>query len=81
MSTIVIWSFFSGAIAACSLTLGSSSWSFIQNSLSHHWLTCAFGAGALLSALALELIAPTVEHLVAANTLIEIEESTQASSY
>ena len=35
----------------------------------------AFGAGALLSALSLELVAPTVEHLVMAETPEEIVES------
>ena len=75
MNTLVIWSFFSGAIAACSLTLGSLVGLTIRIPSVIIGLLAAFGAGALLSALALELIAPTVEHLVAANTLIEIEES------
>ena len=78
MSTIVIWSFFSGAIAACSLTLGSLVGLLFRIPSVIIGLLAAFGAGALLSALALELIAPTVEHLVAANTLIEIEESTHS---
>ena len=65
---------FSGGIAAFSLTLGSLVGLTLKIPPTIGILA-AFGAGALLSALAIELVAPTVEHLVAAETPQEINES------
>ena len=68
MSILVYWAFFSGGIAAFSLTLGSLVGLTLRIPSYIIGILAAFGAGALLSALAIELVAPTVEHLVAAET-------------
>ena len=75
MSTLVYWAFFSGGIAAFSLTLGSLVGLTLRIPSYIIGILAAFGAGALLSALAIELVAPTVEHLVTAETPQEIDES------
>ena len=75
MSTLVYWAFFSGGIAAFSLTLGSLVGLTVRIPSYIIGILAAFGAGALLSALAIELVAPTVEHLVTAETPQEINES------
>ena len=75
MSTLVYWAFFSGGIAAFSLTLGSLVGLVFKIPSYIVGIMAAFGAGALLSALSLELVAPTVEHLVMAETPEEIVES------
>ena len=75
MNTIVYWAFFSGGLAAFSLTLGSLVGLTLRIPSFIVGLLAAFGAGALLSALAIELVAPTVEHLVVAETFEEISES------
>ena len=75
MSTLVYWAFFSGGIAAFSLTLGSLVGLTLRIPSYIIGILAAFGAGALLSALAIELVAPTVEHLVTAETAQEINES------
>ncbi len=75
MSTLVYWAFFSGGIAAFSLTLGSFVGLTLRIPSYIIGILAAFGAGALLSALAIELVAPTVEHLVTAETPQEIYES------
>ena len=64
MNILVYWAFFSGALAAFSLTLGSLVGLTLRIPSTVVGLLAAFGAGALLSALAIELVAPTVEHLV-----------------
>ena len=75
MNTIVYWAFFSGGIAAFSLTLGSLVGLMFKIPSYIVGILAAFGAGALLSALAIELVAPTVEHLVVAETPEEILHS------
>ena len=75
MSTLVYWAFFSGGIAAFSLTLGSLVGLTLKIPSYIIGILAAFGVGALLSALAIELVAPTVEHLVVAETPQEISES------
>ena len=75
MNIIVYWAFFSGAIAAFSLTLGSLVGLIFRIPSYIVGILAAFGAGALLSALAIELVAPTVEHLAVAETPDEILHS------
>ena len=60
MTTLVYWAFFSGGIAAFSLTLGSLVGLTLKIPSYIIGILAAFGAGALLSALAIELVAPTV---------------------
>ena len=55
MSTLVYWAFFSGGIAAFSLTLGSLVGLTLKIPSYIIGILAAFGAGALLSALAIEL--------------------------
>ena len=59
-TTYLIWAFSLGAIAAGSMVLGSIVGIYLPMSNSRVGAMCGFGAGALFSALALELVSPTV---------------------
>ncbi|GAB5557789.1 MAG: hypothetical protein SchgKO_20020 [Schleiferiaceae bacterium] len=64
MDSFVLWACSLGALSALSLPLGS--WIGLKYQFSSSTLStlAAYGAGALLAALSIELIAPTVSHMV-----------------
>jgi len=62
-TTYLIWAFSLGAISAGSMVLGSIVGIYLPMSNSRVGAMCGFGAGALFSALALELVSPTVAGL------------------
>jgi CRP-like cAMP-binding protein len=66
-TTLVIWAAILGAIAAGSMVLGAIVGVTTPMSKSTVGAMCGFGAGALISALALELVSPTVEALANAD--------------
>lgn len=66
-STLIVWAAILGAIAAGSMILGAIVGITTPMSNSTVGAMCGFGAGALISALALELVSPTVEALAHAD--------------
>lgn len=66
-STLIIWAAILGAIAAGSMVLGAIVGITIPMSKATVGAMCGFGAGALISALALELVSPTVQALANAD--------------
>lgn len=76
MDIYVVWSFYLGLICAGSLLLGA--WIGFKFNLSKNTvgLMAAFGSGALLCALALELVAPTVETMLSASDADKAQELT-----
>ena len=62
-NTLLIWAAILGAIAAGSMILGAIVGITTPMSNSTVGAMCGFGAGALISALAIELVSPTVEAL------------------
>lgn len=72
-TTYLIWAFSLGAIAAGSMVLGSIVGIYIPMSNSRVGAMCGFGAGALFSALALELVSPTVEVMALAQGAGRVE--------
>ena len=72
-TTYLIWAFSLGAIAAGSMVLGSIVGIYIPMSNSRVGAMCGFGAGALFSALALELVSPTVEVMALAQGADRVE--------
>ncbi len=66
-NTLIFWAFILGTIAAGSMVLGAIVGITTPMSNSSVGAMCGFGAGALISALALELVSPTVEALAHAN--------------
>jgi CRP-like cAMP-binding protein len=73
-STLIIWAAILGAIAAGSMVLGAIVGITIPMSNATVGAMCGFGAGALISALALELVSPTVQALANANVAERAEE-------
>ncbi len=73
-STLIIWAAILGAIAAGSMVLGAIVGITTPMSNSTVGAMCGFGAGALISALALELVSPTVEALAHADIADRAEE-------
>jgi len=71
MDTYVIWAGLLGALSAVSLLIGSLIGVGVRLSRTVVGLMAAFGAGALLSALAIELVAPTIAAFTEAATDIE----------
>lgn len=67
MDKYVLWAGLLGAFSAISLLLGSLIGVSTRLPKSVTGLLAAFGAGALLSALTIELIAPTVDAMVSAS--------------
>jgi CRP-like cAMP-binding protein len=65
--TLLVWAAILGAIAAGSMILGAIVGITTPMSNSTVGAMCGFGAGALISALAIELVAPTVEALAHAD--------------
>lgn len=66
-NTLLIWAAILGAIAAGSMILGAIVGITTPMSNSTVGAMCGFGAGALISALAIELVSPTVEALAHAD--------------
>ena len=66
MEGYVFWAAMVGVIASISLLFGSAIGIYFRVSSTVIGLMAAFGAGALLSALALELVAPTIYELSSA---------------
>jgi CRP-like cAMP-binding protein len=77
-STLIVWAAILGAIAAGSMVLGAIVGITTPMSNSTVGAMCGFGAGALISALALELVSPTVEALAHAGLA---ERSTEISHF
>ena len=73
-TTLIIWAAILGAIAAGSMVLGAIVGITIPMSKATVGAMCGFGAGALISALALELVSPTVQALANANVAERAEE-------
>lgn len=68
MDTYVIWAGILGALSAVSLLIGSLIGVTARLPRAAVGLLAAFGAGALLSALAIELVAPTIAAFTGAAT-------------
>jgi len=68
MDTWVIWAGVLGALSAVSLLIGSLIRVTARLSRTAIGILAAFGAGALLSALAIELVAPTIAAFTEAAT-------------
>jgi CRP-like cAMP-binding protein len=66
-NTLLVWAAILGAIAAGSMILGAIVGITTPMSNTKVGAMCGFGAGALISALAIELVSPTVEALVHAD--------------
>ncbi|MFM7801683.1 MAG: hypothetical protein ACKO69_05990, partial [Limnohabitans sp.] len=66
-STLIVWAAILGAIAAGSMILGAIVGITTPMSNGTVGAMAGFGAGALISALAIELVAPTVEALAHAD--------------
>jgi len=66
-NTLLVWAAILGAIAAGSMILGAIVGITTPMSNSTVGAMCGFGAGALISALAIELVSPTVEALAHAD--------------
>lgn len=66
-NTLLIWAAILGAVAAGSMILGAIVGITTPMSNSTVGAMCGFGAGALISALAIELVSPTVEALAHAD--------------
>ncbi|MFM7698309.1 MAG: cyclic nucleotide-binding domain-containing protein [Limnohabitans sp.] len=66
-NTLLIWAAILGAIAAGSMVLGALVGIATPMSSATVGAMCGFGAGALISALAIELVSPTVEALAHAD--------------
>ncbi len=66
METFTFWALLVGALASISLVMGSIIGIYFRIPSNIIGLLAAFGAGALLSALAIELVAPTVLELTSA---------------
>ena len=62
-STYLLWAVSLGGLSAVSLPLGSAVWLALRPSLSTAAVLAAFGAGALIAAVTIELVAPTVQHI------------------
>jgi ZIP family zinc transporter len=71
MDTYVIWAGILGALSAVSLLIGSLIGVTARLPRTAVGLLAAFGAGALLSALAIELVAPTIAAFTEAATETE----------
>jgi CRP-like cAMP-binding protein len=67
MDQYVVWAFILGGLSAISLLIGSLIGVSFKIPKSTTGLMAAFGAGALLSALAIELVAPTISSFVRAD--------------
>ncbi len=67
MDQYVVWAFILGGLSAISLLIGSLVGVSFKIPKSVTGLMAAFGAGALLSALAIELVAPTVSSYMRAD--------------
>ncbi len=67
MDQYVVWAFILGGLSAISLLIGSLVGVSFKIPKSVTGLMAAFGAGALLSALAIELVAPTVSSFMRAD--------------
>ncbi len=77
MDNYVLWAFLLGALSAISLLIGSLIGVFFRVPKQIVGIMAAFGAGALLSALSIELVAPTIQEFVSAETPILKEEGRQ----
>lgn len=73
-TTLIIWATILGAIAAGSMVLGAIVGITVPMSNATVGAMCGFGAGALISALALELVSPTVQALANADLANRAEE-------
>ena len=73
-TTLILWAAILGAIAAGSMVLGAIVGITTPMSNSTVGAMAGFGAGALISALAIELVAPTVEALSHADVAERSEE-------
>ena len=62
-STYLLWAVSLGGLSAVSLPLGSAVGLALRPSLSTAAVLAAFGAGALIAAVTIELVAPTVQHI------------------
>ncbi len=74
-TTLVIWAAILGAIAAGSMVLGAIVGITTPMSNATVGAMCGFGAGALISALSIELVSPTVEALAHADIAHRVEET------
>jgi CRP-like cAMP-binding protein len=73
-TTLLIWAAILGAIAAGSMVLGAIVGITTPMSNATVGAMCGFGAGALISALSIELVSPTVEALAHADIANRTEE-------
>ena len=71
MDIYVIWAGLLGALSAMSLLIGSLIGVGMRLPRAAVGMLAAFGAGALLSALAIELVAPTPDRIVCSGPRIE----------
>jgi hypothetical protein len=74
MDQYVVWAFILGGLSAISLLIGSLVGVSFKIPKSVTGLMAAFGAGALLSALAIELVAPTVSSFMRADVGAKADE-------
>jgi len=74
MDQYVVWAFILGGLSAISLLIGSLVGVSFKIPKSVTGLMAAFGAGALLSALAIELVAPTVSSFMRADAGSKADE-------
>jgi zinc transporter ZupT len=68
MDVYVVWAFFLGVMCSVSLVIGALLGIYLQMSKRIVGLMAAFGAGALLSALAIELVAPSIDAFMRAGS-------------
>ncbi len=68
MNIYVFWAFFLGVMCSVSLVIGALLGIYFQMSKRIVGLMAAFGAGALLSALAIELVAPSIDAFMHASS-------------
>jgi zinc transporter ZupT len=68
MNIYVVWAFFLGVMCSVSLVIGALLGVYFQMSKRIVGLMAAFGAGALLSALAIELVAPSIDAFMHASS-------------
>jgi len=79
MDIYVIWAGLLGALSAMSLLIGSLIGVGMRLPRAAVGMLAAFGAGALLSALAIELVAPTIAAFADATT--ELERAREAGHF
>ena len=68
MDIVVAWAFILGVMCSVSLLIGALLGIYFKMSKRIVGLMAAFGAGALLSALAIELVAPSIDAFMQAST-------------